>query len=69
MLDEAGRRVVSREAGRYDLESDMGRKVRVADARGGVPGVVPGDKLYRKAERVEGFYTSGGGVVAGSNWG
>jgi len=62
------------ERGERDVALEMGRKRHIDFAdrltvRNGIGVAKPGDKLLAAAEYEPGFYTSGGGVLAGSNFG
>lgn len=73
-LDSDGNVARYAEHGERDIGLEMGRKRRIDFAdrltvRNGVGEAKPGDKLLAAAEYEPGFYTSGGGVLAGSNFG
>ena len=71
-LDENGVPCCLRPAKEEALESHFGRKSRIADfsaMRNGVPSKIPGDKGYGCVEFSPGYFTDGGGVLPGSNFG
>jgi hypothetical protein len=46
---------------------NMGKKVKVTDARNGIPEYSLGDKIYKQPEHSSGFYRDGGLIVGSSN--